>query len=80
MFLKLKFEAEASKALTPLEEQMLKLKLASGMTSGNVIIQLQEIAQQAKVKLPSYGPRGSHPNFECLCRFKFLGEHRPVKG
>lgn len=32
------------------------------------------IAQKTKVKLPSYELRGSHPNFECLYRFKSIGE------
>ena len=57
-----------------------KPKPSRGLIGANAIGQLQEIAQQAKVKLPDYEPKGSDPNFECLCRFKFLGEHHFVKG
>ena len=62
------------------ERKVMKPKPSRGLISANAIGQLQEIAQQAKVKLPVYEPRGSHPNFECLCRFKFLGEHHFAKG
>ena len=62
------------------ESKVIKPKPSRGLISANAIGQLQEIAQQAKVKLPSYEPRGSHPNFECLCRFKFLAEHHFAKG
>ena len=62
------------------ERKVMKPKPSRGLISANAIGQLQEIAQQAKVKLPAYEPRGSHPNFECLCRFKFLGEHHFAKG
>ncbi len=62
------------------ERKVIKPKPSGGLISANAIGQLQEIAQQAKVKLPSYEPRGSHPNFECLCRFKFIGEHHFAKG
>lgn len=55
-------------------------KPSRGKISTNAIGQLQEIAQEAKVKLPSYEPRGSHTNFECVCRFKFIGEHHLAKG
>ncbi|PZO12062.1 MAG: hypothetical protein DCF25_18290 [Leptolyngbya foveolarum] len=57
-----------------------KSKPSRGLIGSNAIGQLQEIAQQAKVKLPFYEPKGSDPNFECLCRFKFLGEHHVAKG
>ena len=57
-----------------------KPKPSRGLIGANAIGQLQEIAQQAKAKLPDYEPKGSDPNFECLCRFKFLGEHHFVKG
>ena len=73
-------EPEASKVLPPTEPKALKPRPTRGVISANAIGQLQEIAQQAKVKLPSYEPRGSHPNFECLCRFKFLGDHHFAEG
>ena len=57
-----------------------KPKPCRGLIGANAIGQLQEIAQQAKVKLPAYESQGSHPNFECLCRFKFLGEYHAAKG
>ena len=62
------------------EPKAIKPKPSRGLISANAIGQLQEIAQQAKVKLPAYESRGSHPNFECLCRFKFLGKHHFAKG
>ena len=62
------------------ERKVIKPKPSRGLISANAIGQLQEIAQQAKVKLPSYEPKGSHPTFECLCRFKYLGEHHFAKG
>lgn len=60
--------------------QVLKTKPKRGLIGANAIGQLQEIAQQTKVKLPSYEPHGSDPNFECHCRFKLLGEHHFAKG
>ena len=62
------------------ERKAIKPKPSRGIISANAIGQLQEIAQQAKVKLPAYEPRGSHPNFECFCRFKFLAEYHFAKG
>lgn len=58
----------------------LRTEPSRGKISVNVIGQLKEIAQQAEVKLPSYEPYSSHPNFECICRFKFIGEHHFGKG
>lgn len=55
-------------------------KPSRGKISANAIGQLQEIAQEAKVKLPSYEPRGSHLNFGWACRFKFLDDHHLAKG
>ena len=74
-------EAPKSTEGSPRDEaKVLKPRPSKGLISANAIGQLQEIAQQAKVKLPAYESRGSHPNFECLCRFKFLGEHHFAKG
>jgi len=70
--------SELSKA-SP-EPKALNQRPTRGTIGANAIGQLQEIAQQAKVKLPGYEPRGSSPNFECICRFKFLGEHHFAKG
>lgn len=64
----------------PKLKQEAKPKPRRGLIGANAIGQLQEIAQQAKVKLPDYEPKGSDPNFECLCRFKFLGEPHVVTG
>ncbi len=73
-------EPETKQSATELSPPPALNKPSRGKISANAIGQLQEIAQEAKVKLPSYEPRGSHPNFECVCRFKFLGEHHLAKG
>lgn len=61
-------------------EQALKPRPSKGRITANAIGQLQEITQQAKMKMPVYEISGANTDFECACLLKFFGEQYCAKG